>query len=243
MSRIYVAQALVAGATCELPEGAAAHLVKVLRLGVGAEFTLFNGAGGEYRAHIGSIARSRVTATVGAHVAIEREAPLHVTLLPAVVRGERMDYIVQKATELGVHGIQPVLCARGNIRIDADAGERKLEHWRGVAIAACEQCGRNTLPQIHAPLALRDALACPAQLRLVLLPAATLSLPRLLAGALPQGVAFLSGPEGGFDAAEQAQALQAGFVACRLGPRVLRTETAPLAALAALQVLAGDFRG
>jgi 16S rRNA (uracil1498-N3)-methyltransferase len=247
MTRIYVDAELVAGSSCTLPESAAAHLVKVLRLASGAGFTLFDGRGGEYDAQLGTVAKTRVTALIGAQRASERESPLAVTLLPAVVRGERMDYIIQKATELGAQSIRPVLCARGNIRVDSDAGQRKLEHWRAVAISACEQCGRNTLPVIHAPLALRELLGAEGTsdataLRLVLLPEASLSLPQLLVGNAHASVTVLSGPEGGFDAAEETLALQAGFQACRLGPRVLRTETAPLAALAALQTLAGDFR-
>jgi 16S rRNA (uracil1498-N3)-methyltransferase len=245
MTRIHVDAELVTGASCELPAAAAAHLVKVLRFTTGAAFTLFNGRGGEFAARLDGVAKSRVTALVGAHRAVERESALAVTLLPAVVRGERMDYIIQKATELGAQVIQPVLCARGNIRVDTDAGQRKLDHWRAVAISACEQCGRNTLPRLHAPLALRDLLAGEhaaglGDLRLLLLPSARQSLPQLLAVA-PRSVAFLSGPEGGFDVAEEELALQAGFQPCRLGPRVLRTETAPLAALAASQTLAGDL--
>lgn len=245
MTRIYVDQPLQEGAECVLPDGPAAHLVRVLRLSVGQPFTLFNGRGGEFAARIVAIARARVTVQVGPHGAVERESPLSATLLPAVVRGERMDYLIQKATELGVRRIQPVLCARGSIRLDANGATRRLEHWRAVVIAACEQCGRNTLPQVDAPLMLRDAVdGADAQalvpLRLILLPAAAATLPQLL-GSQPRGVNVLSGPEGGFDAAEESLARQAGFLPCRLGPRVLRTETAPLAVLAALQVLAGDY--
>ncbi|MEO7773793.1 MAG: 16S rRNA (uracil(1498)-N(3))-methyltransferase [Steroidobacteraceae bacterium] len=241
MPRIYVDQTLSAGAEFALPVQAGAHLVRVLRLGVGEHCVLFNGQGGEFDAQIVAVAKARVTVLPQAYRPVERESTLLVTLLPALVRGERMDYIIQKATELGVHAIQPVICMRGNVRINSDAGAHKLDHWRAVAVSACEQCGRNTLPIVQEAHALREGLSVEADLRLLLLPTASDSLPTLL-GPMPQRIAVLTGPEGGFDPTEEALAKQADFRACRLGQRVLRTETAPLAALAALQTLAGDFR-
>ena len=177
---------------------------------------------------------------VGAYSAVERESPLQLTLLQGVARGERMDAIVQKATELGVQRIVPLSCEFSVVRLDAASRQRRAEHWRAVAIAACEQCGRNRVPQIE-PIA-EFSEACGAgedELRLMLLPQAPDALVALAAG-LHRAV-LLVGPEGGLSGREQLQAQRAGFRACRLGPRILRTETAPLAALAVLQALAGDL--
>ncbi len=180
---------------------------------------------------------------------------MRLTLLQCLARGERMDWIVQKATELGVAAIVPVASRHSVVQLDAAARERRLEHWRAIAISACEQCGRNRLPQIHA---LRDLdTACreadPSGLRLLLDPEAAASLPAALAstvGAAAEGagtgtalsVTLLVGPEGGFADEELAAARQHGFCPCRLGPRILRAETAPVAALAAIQAVVGDFQ-
>ena len=177
---------------------------------------------------------------VGAHTAVERESPLQLTLLQGVARSERMDFIVQKATELGVQRIVPLSCEFSVVRLDATALQRRSAHWRTVAIAACEQCGRNRPPQIAAIADLQ--LACTgvdAELKLMLVPQAPASLAALARGL--QSAVLLVGPEGGLSGREQLLAQRLGFQACRLGPRILRTETAPLAALAALQALAGDL--
>jgi 16S rRNA (uracil1498-N3)-methyltransferase len=245
-TRIYVDSELRPGQELLLPPEPSAHLLRVLRLRPGSTLTLFNGRGGEYQARLdGPAGRARARLGIGEYRAIERESPLQLTLLQGIARGERMDLIVQKATELGVRRIVPLRCEFSVVRLDAAKLPQRLGHWRAVAIAACEQCGRNRVPQVDAPLEL--AAACAAfgageDLRLMLHPEAQDSL-AALARAVPRlrGAALLVGPEGGFSEGEQRLALQAGFRAGRLGPRVLRTETAPLAALAALQALAGDF--
>ena len=242
-TRIYVDSGLHPGQDLLLPPESSAHLLRVLRLRPGSMLTLFNGRGGEYQARLdGPAARARARLAIGEHCSIERESPLQLTLLQGIARGERMDLIVQKATELGVQRIVPVRCKFSVVRLDAARLPLRLGHWRSIAIAACEQCGRNRLPQLDPPLELAAACAAVASangLRLMLQPEAGDSLAALAAGA--RSSVLLVGPEGGFSEDEQRFALQSGFRACRLGPRVLRTETAPLAALAALQALAGDL--
>lgn len=241
-TRIYVDSELHPGRELLLPPESSTHLLRVLRLRPGSELTLFNGRGGEYQARLAGVARSRARLELGAHHAIERESALELTLLQGIARGERMDLIVQKATELGVQRIVPVRCEFSVVRLDAAKVHPRLAHWRSVAIAACEQCGRNRVPQVEPPLDLAAACAAVAAgdgLRLMLQPQASDSLASLARGL--RGAALLVGPEGGLSEGEERLARQAGFKACRLGPRVLRTETAPLAALAALQAVAGDF--
>jgi len=239
-TRIYVELALESGAEVLLPQAASAHLLRVLRLKAGAALTLFNGQGGEYAAELASADRSGARVRVGAANAVERESPLHITLLQGVARGERMDLIVQKATELGVQRIVPLSCEFSVVRLDEAALRRRVEHWRSVAIAACEQCGRNRPPQVDTVTPLDEACGGGAdELKLVLVPQAPATL-KMLSPA-PRPVQLLVGPEGGLSGREQLLAQRHGFQACRLGPRILRTETAPLAALAALQALAGDL--
>jgi 16S rRNA (uracil1498-N3)-methyltransferase len=215
LTRVYVDQALVAGKGVGLSEQAGLHLTRVLRLDAGARLTLFDGTGGEYA---GTLERDgkKVWARVGEHDPVERESALDITLLQGVARGERMDLIVQKATELGIARIVTVLAERSVVKVDAKQRERKREHWQAVAIAACEQSGRNRVPEVSEPMPL--AQAC---------------------DALP--MALLIGPEGGLADNERKFAMANGFVACRMGPRVMRTETAGLAALTVLQAIAGDF--
>jgi 16S rRNA (uracil1498-N3)-methyltransferase len=247
LTRVYVEAALSTGALIVLAPGASQHLVRVLRLAVGAPLTLFNGQGGEYEARVESILRGAVTVQVGAFQAIERESPLGVTLLQGIARGEKMDLILQKATELGVTRIVPLRTAHSNVRLTDETARRKHEHWRGVVASACEQSGRNRVPEVLAPTALAEAVqAAREDLRLLLSPAPeaeslAVLLTRHSVGGRPPSICLLIGPEGGFDADEVRSAMLAGFVGCRLGPRVLRTETAALAALAALQFAAGDF--
>ncbi len=245
VTRVHVDTPLAAQSSVLLPAGPARHLARVLRLGAGDVLRLFNGRGGEFDATIETVQRDEVTVQVGAHHAIERESPLAITLLQGIARGEKMDLILQKATELGVTAIVPLTMARSTVRLDAKSAAAKQQHWQAVVISACEQCGRNTVPAVHAPQSLAQALsASPHGLNLILRPedkAATL--PQLLEQPAPNPtIHLLVGPEGGFDPAESAAAQQAGFRPCRLGPRVLRTETAGLATLAALQTLAGDLR-
>jgi 16S rRNA (uracil1498-N3)-methyltransferase len=239
--RFFTGAALRAGGTTQLPEEAAHHAVHVLRLRTGDVLTLFNGRGGEFGARIAAIERLRVSVDVLAHRALERESPLAVTLVQGVSAGEKMDFTVQKATELGVAALQPVVCARSTGRIAGERAAQKRAHWQRVAIAACEQCGRNRVPEVLAPVALQEycGKTVPAG-GLLLSPEAQLRL-REAAGRLQGAATLAAGPEAGFTAQEAALLAQAGFVPVRLGPRVLRTETAALAALAALNALAGDF--
>jgi 16S rRNA (uracil1498-N3)-methyltransferase len=246
LTRVFVDAPLETGSRVMLPPDAAAHLTRVLRLGEGEACTLFNGRGGEYAGRIASAGRREVTVEVGVHDAVERESPLHILLLQGLARGERMDMIVQKATELGVAAIRPVYTEHSAVRLDERQAARKQQHWRAVAVAACEQCRRNRLPDVLEPLGLEAALAAaPGGLHLALSLERAASAPALTRGALAdaRSITLLVGPEGGFSAAEEKLAASRGFQALRLGPRVLRTETAALAGIAALQVLGGDGLG
>ena len=243
-TRIHVAAELTSERELLLPPTASAHLLRVLRLRVGAALTLFNGQGGEYSAELIGTDKSGARVRIGAFDSVERESPLQLTLLQGIARGERMDLIVQKATELGVNSIVPLSCEFSVVRLAAQALARRRERWQAVAISACEQCGRNRPPRVEPIVELDAACAAitvgDASLRLMLVPDASESLSALARGSL-RSVALLVGPEGGLSGREQLLAQRAGFRACRLGPRTLRTETAPLAALAALQALVGDL--
>lgn len=240
--RIHVPEPLHVGDILQLPEQAGEHLARVLRLEAGHPLILFNGDGGEYDARLVALAKRAVTAEITALREVSRESPLRLTLMQGVARGEKMDWILQKATELGVARIVPVVTERTEVRLDEERGGKRLLHWQGVVAAACEQCGRNTLPEVLAPQKLVHAcvaLGDDPALRLTLLPEAE-SGPRDLA-ALPHGALLLVGPEGGLSDHDVAIARNAGFHGLRLGPRILRTETAGIAALAALQAVAGDL--
>jgi 16S rRNA (uracil1498-N3)-methyltransferase len=241
LTRVYVDATLEPGARLSLSGSAAGHLTRVLRLRPGAALTLFNGQGGEYAASLERVHGSKVTVAVGQHEAIERESPFPLTLVQGVSRGERMDLVVQKATELGAARLVPVLTERSIVRLDDEQSDRKSNHWRAIAIAACEQCGRNRLPEVALPAQLREFLRQPAanSVRLLLSPSATRRIedvPRPASGAT-----VLIGPEGGLSDTEHEDALTAGFTAVNLGPRVLRTETAAIAALTLLQREFGDL--
>jgi 16S rRNA (uracil1498-N3)-methyltransferase len=240
--RFYCREALSPGAHIDLPEPVARHAVRVLRLPPGAAVVLFDGRGGEYDARIERIERDRVVAALGAWRDVERESGLKVTLVQAVQAGEKMDYTVQKAVELGVSHIVPVDSRRSVIRLSGERAARRVAHWQGVAASACEQCGRNQVPQLAPLERLESWLARPADgvLRLILAPDAEQALVDLPPVA---SVQMLIGAEGGLDPQEIVAAQQVGFTAVRMGPRILRTETAGLAALAAMQALWGDFRG
>jgi len=240
--RFQVDAPLAAGAEIDLPERAARH-VAVLRLRAGDEVVLFSGQGGEHAAKLTLVARSGVRAKVGAFRDIGRESPLAITLAQCISAGDRMDITLQKATELGVRNIVPLISERAVVRLKEERAERRLQHWRAVVAAACEQCGRNSIPEVSAPTELHAWLAAPeartaAAARLVLDPTASTNL-----GGLPkaQAAILLIGPEGGLADHELTAAKATGFTPIRLGPRILRTETAPLAAITALQVLWGDL--
>ncbi len=257
MPRFYCPVDLLPGTTIDLPAGAARH-VQVLRLQPGDGITLFHGGlagagpGGEWDATVLRMGRSDVQVQVGNHHALEREAPRPIHLLAGITANERMDWLVEKATELGVASITPLLAERSVLKLKGERAEKKLAHWQAIAIAACEQCGRNQVPRIHTAQTLADWLASypnaaatdnadgvnsPSIRRLVLsLRPGTQPLHNAaqIDGAHTGPVLFLSGPEGGLSPTEEDLALAHGFAPTTLGPRVLRAETAPLAALAAL---------
>lgn len=241
MPRFYCPVALFPGQSLELPDAVARHAVGALRLRDGERVTLFNGQGGEYTGVLRHCGK-RVSVELDAQLDIERESPLAVTLVQGISSGERMDLTVQKSVELGVAAIQPVVMRRTVVKLSGDKLDKRRAHWQGVVIAACEQCGRNQVPEVAAisdfPVWLRAQGTAPS-LRLLLDPEAEHSLADFPPPSA--GVVLLAGPEGGFDADERRTAKQHGFLATRLGTRVLRTETAALAALAAMQTLWGDF--
>ena len=237
MPRFYCPAPLQTGLALSLPPGAARH-VQVLRMQPGDVITLFNGEGGEFDATVTRMGRSDVEVEVGAHHPVEREAPCMVHLLAGITANERMDWLVEKATELGAVSITPVMAERSVLKLKGERADKKLAHWQGVAVAAAEQCGRNRVTRIDNACTLAQWLAQhPASagsgVRLVLsLSEGTRPLAEAVQGQM--NVTLLSGPEGGLSPAEEALALSAGFVPVTLGPRVLRAETAPLAVLAAL---------
>jgi len=222
-----------------LTEAGSRH-VQALRLGPGDAVTLFCGDGAECAAEIVDIHRRGAVVRLTVCAARDRESPLHVTLAQGVCAGDRMDWVIQKAAELGVAAVQPLVTERSVVRLDAERRERRRLHWQNVAVAACEQCGRNRIPEVAPALALDQFLAAPAGTarRILLMPDAPLRL-----ADLPAAVAAVVavGPEGGFSPAERALLQEHAFVPVRLGPRILRTETAPLVALALLQSLWGDL--
>jgi 16S rRNA (uracil1498-N3)-methyltransferase len=224
-----------------LPEDAAHHALHVMRLSVGDAVTLFNGRGGEFAGRIAAIEKLRILVDVLEHRAVEREAPLRMSLVQAVSAGERMDFTVRKAVELGVAEIQPLLAARSVARPKGERAESRRAHWQKIAISACEQCGRNRIPAVHPVVASAAAYQAPdGDARKILLsPQAELRFSQACGQA--GAIVLAAGPEAGFDAEEEAAFVEAGFVPARLGARVLRTETAALAALAALNALRGDF--
>ncbi len=249
LTRLHVPTLQMEAAEVELPTAAAAHVVRVLRLRAGARLVLFDGSGTDFHAEITEIAGGRVRASILDRIAGLPESPLAVTLVQGVSRSERMDWTLQKATELGVHRIQPVLTARSVVRLDEQQGAKRLRHWEAVVVSACEQCGRSLLPQVETPTSLEQHLARAATgLRLMLHPLGEIALSECLARRTPTtadgapSLELLIGPEGGLGEEEVAAAQRAGYLGVRLGPRILRTETAGIAALAVLQALAGDLR-
>lgn len=238
--RFYLAQALAPGARLDLPPGPARHAARALRLAPGDTVTLFNGRGGEYAARIERIHKDEVAVAITGFSDVERESRLRVTLAQGISSGERMDYTLQKAVELGVGAIQPIAARRSVVKLAGERSERRVAHWQGVVASACEQCGRNQVPPVAPPLSLADWLGTQPRVRLLYL--SPLAEARLADLPAPAGVdCLVAGPEGGFEADEIAMLVAAGATPVRLGPRVLRTETAALAALAAMQALWGDF--
>ncbi|PIE38069.1 MAG: 16S rRNA (uracil(1498)-N(3))-methyltransferase [Gammaproteobacteria bacterium] len=236
--RFYSSKALCGDSPLVLDDKVSAHIARVLRMRVGEEVILFDGNGGDCGAKIIEIHKKAVIVQVGKRNHQERESPLAVHLGIGMSRGERMDFVIQKATELGVSEITPLATERCGLKLKGERQDKKRRHWQGVAISACEQCGRNRVPEIHDPVNLESWLALTnAELKLVLHHRAS----ALPSDVQPSSLALLIGPEGGLSEAEIEHARDRGFAPLTLGPRVLRTETAPLAALAIVQSVWGDM--
>ena len=240
MPRFYIDAPLRAGSSCTLPEEAAHHALHVLRLRGGDEVTLFNGRGGEYAGRIASLDKRKLLIDVLQHREVEREAPLRMMLVQGVSSGERMDFTIRKAVELGVAEVRPVLAVASVARPKGERAAARREHWQKVAISACEQCGRNRIPQVHEVISVEQLVTDQASYKILLSPRAELRFSEACR-RIETAVTIAAGPEAGFNAAEEAALLDRGFVPAKLGARVLRTETAALAALAALNALRGDF--
>jgi len=243
--RFYYPDRLSNGAEVHLPAETGNHAVHSLRLGVGDPVVLFDGHGGEYKASISRIQRGIVTVKTENFVDRSAEAPLELILAQGLSSGERMDFTIQKAVELGITAIHPIATERSMMKLSGERATRKTRHWRKLAIAACEQCGRNRLVQVSEPVRfdvwLNQQSPAPdmEELRILLSPDANGKLDGLPAKATR--IILLAGPEGGLSASETGAALRWNFQPVRLGPRILRTETAALAALAAIQLRWGDF--
>jgi 16S rRNA (uracil1498-N3)-methyltransferase len=239
--RIYTAQDLPIGREILLPEQAGEHAVRVLRLERGHPLILINGDGREYDAELASLAKRAVTAIVKSSREVDRETRLRITLAQSIARGEKMDWILQKATELGVSHIAPLVTERTEVKLDEERAERRMAHWGNVIESACEQSGRTSLPTIAPPQRLDRWLGSLVgnDIRCALIPEGETSLKDL--PTIEEGIVVVVGPEGGLSDQDIAMLKQAEFLGLRLGPRILRTETAGVAALAALQALHGDF--
>ena len=241
ITRLYCPVNLTHCAQANLTSAAAHHAIRVLRLKRGDEVRLFNGEGGEYEASIHRVDKDSVTVEIGPHHDVERESKVKVCLAQAITTGDKMDYTLQKAVELGVARIQPLQTNRAVVKLNQERAEKRLQHWQNVVVSACEQCGRNTVPKVAPIMTFEEWVASTdaATMRLMLSPYAEQSLRDC---SVPTGaVSLVIGPEGGLNQDEVAFAQVKGFTSVRMGPRVLRTETAPLAALAAMQILWGDF--
>lgn len=241
--RLYIDVSLQVDSEIALSASAAAHAVRVLRLHAGDAIVLFNGNGHEYTARLVATNSHSTTARILARRTATRESPLRITLAQALARGEKMDWIVQKATELGVAAIVPLLTERSGVKLEPGRAVKRVQHWHAIVVAACEQCGRCVIPAISPPLAMQAWLAtldpvCP-DTRLMLHPVQGMA-PRALQPA-PRSAVLAVGPEGGFGEGDLTALRGAGFRELGLGPRILRTETAGLAAITALQALYGDL--
>ena len=241
VTRCHVENPLAVGQTLSLPEEAANHLVRVMRLREGDGCVLFNGDGHDYRATLVVVGKRDAQVRIDAALAVANESPLHITLLQGIARGEKMDLILQKATELGVNAIVPVNAERTEVKLDAARAEKRLAHWTSVVVSACGQSGRARVPSVAAPQSLLDAARqVPAEaLKLTLDPLGEHRLSTLQPA--PGGVVIAIGPEGGWSPRDRQALGEAGFQGLQLGPRILRTETAGLAAIAAVQARLGDL--
>ena len=255
LTRCYVETPLTQGETLELPASVAAHLIRVLRLGAGAPIVLFNGDGCDYDAELLDAEKNRARAKIIGVRPLTTESPLHLVLIQAVARGEKMDFVLQKAAELGVSAIVPVITERTEVRLDAERSDKRHQHWLGVIASACGQCGRARLPKLARSISLTTWLGQSPQVGFdsqpeqidqraplfYLDPDANTTLASL-GELVGQSACFVIGPEGGLGERDLAQLRSAGAIGLRLGPRVLRTETAGLALLAAMQSVYGDFQ-
>ncbi len=240
-SRFYIEDDLAVGCTVKLTESAAIHATRVLRLEVSDDIVLFNGDGFDYACQLISVKKSEVLAIVQSQHLLNNESPLNITLLQGISSGDRMDITIQKAVELGVTRIIPIKTTRSVVKLKDDRAEKRLSHWQQVVVAACEQSGRAIVPMVDAPISLSDWLfthKTSDTLRITLDPLATKQLKDL---SKPQNIELLVGAEGGLTENEITMSASHGFVGVQLGGRILRTETAPLAAIAAMQTLWGDF--
>jgi 16S rRNA (uracil1498-N3)-methyltransferase len=241
LTRVHVDAELHTGRRLNVEGSAGNHIARVLRLRVGDALTLFNGQGGEYAGSIEEMRRDTVVVSVLERREVDRESPYQLTLAQGISRGERMDWVVQKATELGVWRIAPLFTERSVVQLDEKQASRKVQHWRSIAVAACEQSGRNRVPEITQPVGLYELLErrISSGTALLLSPGAPLRIADIAhAGA---DTKVLIGPEGGLADVEQEAAVKSGFTPVRLGPRVLRTETAAVCALTLLQQKFGDL--
>lgn len=237
--RIYLPDAEPGGTHLTLPDGAFGHLVRVLRLGDGAALEIFNGRGQRFSAQLINVGKKNADVELLDALSSNTESPLNTRLGLVMSKGDRFDYALQKATELGVTAITPLTSERCDLKLKADRQQKKMQHWQGVLASACEQCGRDRLPQLSDVASLEDwVTAEDSALKLVL---HTSAKKPAFPNEAPGSVSFLIGPEGGLTEAEVAAASQAGFQSWQLGPRVLRTETAPVVMLALLQQRWGDY--
>jgi 16S rRNA (uracil1498-N3)-methyltransferase len=239
--RIYISNHLKAGSTIELDDRAFQHTVKVLRLREDSEIILFNGSGGEYSATLTKVTKKQAVAEVNDFFEKESESPLSIHLALGISKGERMDFAIQKSVELGVTEITPLYTERCVVNLDAKREAKRLDHWQGIIISACEQSGRNTVPQLHKPVDIRKSFSGlpETDIKLTLSPYAKQSLKELKTPG--NGVLIMIGPEGGLSEQEVELAVKHNFSAMRMGPRILRTETAAITAISAIQTLWGDL--
>jgi 16S rRNA (uracil1498-N3)-methyltransferase len=238
--RIFTAQPLIAGSSIQLEQGAARHLSSALRMSVGQSIILFDGHGGEYSAALTEVKKSKVWVAVNEFSDKDLESPLKIQLAIGISRGERMDWIVQKATELGATEITPLFTERCEVKLSGERLEKKTRHWQQIAISACEQCQRNIVPIVNSAAMIDQYLADPViGLKLVLHHRTEKRLTEMANSN--NNIALLVGPEGGLSDREIESAIKHNFAALALGPRVLRTETAPLAAISIIQSLWGDM--
>ncbi|MGN6667144.1 MAG: 16S rRNA (uracil(1498)-N(3))-methyltransferase [Trinickia sp.] len=246
MPRFFVDSNLAPGDVVALPDEVARH-VQVLRLAAGDSLTLFNGQGGQYEARLVELGRRSALAEIGAFMQVEAEPPYRITLAQGVAGGDKMDWLIEKAVELGVSRIAPLVTSRGVVRLSAERASRRQAHWQGIVRAACEQCGRNRIPEIEPAsewskwLQALPPCAQAGSLRLMLSPRANMTFASLPEAPPSADVTLLIGPEGGLSPDEENAAAERGFTALSLGPRVLRTETAGMAALAALAARWGGW--